>query len=104
MIAVRQTREFRAWMTDLRDRAAKPAILRRIDRLARGNPDDAKPIGEGVSEMRIHFGPGYRVYFVERGLQLVVLLCGGDKSSQGKDIEKAKALARAWIDEEDREE
>ena len=66
----------------------------RIDRLALGNPGDAEPVGEGVSEMRIHYGPGYRVYFARRGADLVVLLAGGDKDSQREDIKRAKALAR----------
>lgn len=68
-------------------------ILARIDRLALGNPGDVAPVGEGVSEMRIHYGPGYRVYFVQRGEEVVVLLCGGDKASQSADIAEAKKLA-----------
>ena len=68
--------------------------MARIQRLEDGNPGDVAPVGDGVSEMRIHFGPGYRVYFVNRGGELIVLLCGGDKSSQGRDIEAAKKLAQ----------
>jgi putative addiction module killer protein len=82
----------------LRDRQAKVRIAARIDRLASGNPGDVKPIGGGLSEMRINHGPGYRVYFMQRGSIVIVLLCGGDKSSQQRDIEQAKALAAEWKD------
>jgi len=78
----------------LADIRAEAKIAARIDRLAQGNPDDVAPVGEGVSELRIDIGPGYRVYFVARGRAVVVLLCGGDKSSQVKDIKTAKQLAR----------
>jgi putative addiction module killer protein len=78
----------------LRDRRAKARIDIRIRRLSLGNPGDIKPVGQGVSELRIDYGPGYRIYFVQRGDRLVVLLAGGEKSSQDTDIEKAKALAR----------
>ena len=71
-------------------------IAARLDRLASANPGDAQPVGEGVSELRIHYGPGYRVYFLQRGPVLIVLLCGGDKSSQEKDIAQARALAAEW--------
>lgn len=71
-------------------------IAARLDRLAAGNPGDAEPIGEGVSELRIKYGPGYRVYFLQRGPVLVILLCGGDKSTQSKDIRQAKVLAEQW--------
>ena len=94
MIEVRQTETFAAWFRRLRDRQAKARILVRIDRLALGNPGDVKPIGEGVSELRIDHGPGYRVYFVRRGEVLIVLLAGGDKRTQAKDIQTALALAR----------
>jgi putative addiction module killer protein len=77
----------------LSDSRARARIAARIDRLALGNPGDVAPVGEGVSEMRIHYGPGYRVYFVQRGAALVVLLCGGDKSTQAGDIRTAKQLA-----------
>jgi len=76
------------------DRRARAKIAARIDRLAQGNPGDVASVGEGVSELRIHFGPGYRVYFVARGRALVIPPCGGDKSSQAKDIKTAKQLAR----------
>ena len=91
---VRQTETFSRWLNGLADRRARAKIAARIDRLAQGNPGDVVSVGEGVSELRIHFGPGYRVYFVARGRALVILLCGGDKSSQAKDIKTAKQLAR----------
>jgi len=91
---VRQTETFSRWLNGLVDRRARAKIAARIDRLAQGNPGDVVSVGEGVSELRIHFGPGYRVYFVARGRTLVILLCGGDKSSQAKDIKTAKQLAR----------
>ncbi len=94
MIEIRQTPEYAAWFASLRDRIAKTRIDIRIRRLSLGNPGDAKPIGEGVSELRVDHGPGYRVYFVQRGSVLVVLLAGGDKSTQAQDIRKAKTLAR----------
>lgn len=93
MIEIRKTAVFARWMTGLRDQRARAKIAARIDRLAFGNPGDVASVGEGVSEMRIHEGAGYRVYFVRRGDTIVVLLCGGDKDTQTKDIAKAKALA-----------
>jgi putative addiction module killer protein len=80
-------------MAGLGDHVGRAKIAARIDRLALGNPGDVKPVGEGVSELRIHYGPGYRVYFARRGETLIVLLCGGDKSTQAKDIKTAKMLA-----------
>lgn len=94
MIEVRQTAEYAAWFISLRDRLAKTRIDIRIRRLSLGHAGDAKPVGEGVSELRIDHGPGYRVYFVQRGSVLIVLLAGGDKSTQAQDIRRAKALAR----------
>ncbi|HAO31419.1 MAG TPA: addiction module antitoxin RelB [Candidatus Competibacteraceae bacterium] len=94
MIEVRQTVEYAAWFSSLRDRLAKTRIDIRVRRLSLGNAGDAKPVGEGVSELRIDHGPGYRVYFVQRGSVLIVLLAGGDKSTQAQDIRKAKTLAR----------
>lgn len=94
MIEVVQTEVFQAWLERLRDRRAATRIIARIVRLAHGNPGDVKPVGEGLSEMRVDYGPGYRVYYVQRGAVLVIILCGGDKDSQPRDIEKAKALAR----------
>jgi putative addiction module killer protein len=93
MIEVRQTEVFAKWLFGLRDMRARARIQARIDRLESGNTGDAKPVGEGVSEMRIDYGPGYRVYFVRRGTELIILLAGGDKSSQSKDIRKALRLA-----------
>lgn len=93
MPEVARTNEFSDWLHGLRDIRAKAKILARIDRLALGNPGDVAPVGNGVSEMRIHFGPGYRVYFIQRGQDIVVLLCGGDKGSQASDIAAAKKLA-----------
>jgi len=93
MIEVRQTTEFADWLDDLRDLQAVVRINIRIRRLSLGNPGDVKPVGDGVSEMRIDYGPGYRVYFVQRGTAIVVLLCGGDKRGQDRDILAAKRLA-----------
>ena len=94
MIEVRQTEVYRKWFAELRDLRARARIDVRIRRLSLGNPGDMKPVGEGVSEMRIDYGPGYRVYFVQRGQTLVVLLAGGDKRTQGRDIKTALDLAR----------
>lgn len=94
MVEVRQTDEFEAWFANLRDRVARARITARIRRLSLGNPGDVRPVGAGVSEMRIDYGPGYRVYFVGRGEALVILLCGGDKKTQGRDIKAAVALAK----------
>jgi putative addiction module killer protein len=93
MIEVRKTPTFSDWVTGLRDHRARAKIAARIDRFAFGNPGDVAPVGEGVSELRIHYGPGYRVYFVKRRGTLIILLCGGDKSTQARDIKAAKALA-----------
>jgi putative addiction module killer protein len=93
MIALRKTAIFSHWMDALRDHKARAKIAARIDRLAMGNPGDVAPVGQGVSELRINYGPGYRVYFLRRGLTLMILLCGGDKGTQAKDIKTAKKLA-----------
>jgi putative addiction module killer protein len=93
MPEVRQTESFVRWLTGLRDRRARARIQARVDRLALGNPGDVKPVGSGISEMRIDYGPGYRVYFVERGTAVVILLAGGDKRTQGRDIAAARELA-----------
>ncbi len=87
---------FEQWLRSLQDRAARVRIQARIDRLIDGHLGDCKPVGDGVSEMRIFDGPGYRLYFIQQGGTVVVLLCGGDKSSQERDIERAKALAKDW--------
>jgi putative addiction module killer protein len=92
-IVVRQTDRFVRWYQRLRDLTAKIAIARRIERISTGNLGDCEPVGEGVSELRIDVGAGYRVYFVQRGKELVVLLCGGNKKSQSSDIKTAKKVA-----------
>lgn len=94
MIQIEVTGAFDKWLKSLRDLQAKERIFTRIRRLRDGNPGDVKPVGGGVSEMRIDYGPGYRLYFVQRGNTLIILLCGGDKSSQSQDIAKALALAK----------
>ena len=94
MIEVRKTDEFAEWLDSLRDIRARARILVRIERLAAGNPGDVKPVTEGVSEMRLDYGPGYRVYFIKRGKELIILLAGGDKGTQDKDIKIALRLAR----------
>ena len=93
MIEVRRTEEYDNWFSRLRDVQAKARINTRIRRVQLGNPGDVKPVGRGVSEMRINYGPGYRVYFVQRGRTLIILLSGGDKSSQQRDINTAIELA-----------
>jgi len=98
MVEIIKSDTFDRWLSNLRDSRAKARIEMRIRRLGLGNPGDVKPIGEGLSEMRIDYGPGYRVYFMERGNFLVILLCSGDKSSQQKDIAKAHEIAAAWED------
>lgn len=94
MVEIRQTTDFAAWLKNLRDNTARAKIAARIRRLSFGNPGDVRPIGAGLSELRIHHGPGYRVYFVQRGTVLIILLCGGDKRTQTRDIATAKALAQ----------
>jgi putative addiction module killer protein len=93
---IKQTETFRIWESKLRDTRARTVIAARLFRLAEGLAGDAAPVGEGVSELRIHFGPGYRIYFQRRGAVLIVLLCGGDKGSQDRDIAIAKRLAKEW--------
>jgi putative addiction module killer protein len=96
MIEIKQTETFRKWRAQLKDDRARALIASRIDRLIFGHVGDAEPVGQGISELRIHHGPGYRVYFQKRGHTIVVLLCGGDKSTQAKDIKAAKRLAEEW--------
>jgi putative addiction module killer protein len=91
---IRKTDVYAQWLDEPRDIRARARILVRIERLAAGNAGDAEPIGEGVSELRINYGPGYRVYYKQQGRELVILLAGGDKSSQSKDIKTALLLAR----------
>jgi len=94
MIQVQQTEAYAKWFSGLRDRVARARIDIRIRRLLLGNAGDAKPVGDGVSELRVDHGPGYRIYFIQRGDVVIVLLAGGDKSTQDKDIRTAKALAK----------
>jgi len=100
MIEFKQTETFRKWRTRLKDQRARGLIASRLDRLAFGNAGDVKPVENGISELRIDYGPGYRVYFLKRGKEIVILLCGGDKSTQENDIKTAKRLARDWRDED----
>ena len=100
MIEIRQTDVYAQWLDKLRDRQAKARIAIRIRRLSLGNPGDVRPVGGGVSELRIDYGPGYRVYFLKQGAALVVLLAGGDKSSRADDIRKARNLARILAKEQ----
>ena len=93
MIEVRQTQEFSAWLRRLRDANAAARIVGRIRRMEQGNPGDAKSVGKGIMEMRVDYGPGYRVYYLHRGAQIVILLCGGDKRTQAQDIKRAQTLA-----------
>ena len=95
MIEIRQTTVFADWFENLRDRQARSRVDVRIRRLSIGNPGDVEPVGEGVSELRVDYGPGYRVYFVRRGPALVILLAGGDKRTQSRDIRRAIELARS---------
>lgn len=97
MIEVRRTAIFNEWLSGLRDMQARARIAVRIERIAMGNLGDARSVGGGVGEFRFDFGPGYRVYFVRRGDVLVILLCGGDKDSQVRDIKRAKELAQEII-------
>ncbi len=94
MIEIRKTDIFVKWLVSLKDRRAKARVLARIDRLEMGYFGDVRPVGEGVSELRIFYGPGYRVYFIQRQSVLVILLSGGDKQTQQMDIAKAKKIAK----------
>jgi len=94
MIEVRKTEVFVLWLDGLRDIQARARIQARIERLVTGNPGDVEPVGAGVSELRINYGPGYRVYFKKRGRELIILLAGGDKGTQAKDIKAALRFAR----------
>lgn len=94
MVDIKKTDVYARWLDNLRDIRARARVLARVERLAAGNPGDVKSVGEGVSEMRIDYGPGYRVYFTRRGNEIVILLAGGDKSTQNADIKTAQELAR----------
>jgi putative addiction module killer protein len=96
MVELRQTETFRKWWTRLKDERARGTIFGRLDRLAYGHVGDVLPVGDGISELRIHHGPGYRIYFQKRGSTIIVLLCGGDKGTQERDIRMAKRLAQDW--------
>jgi putative addiction module killer protein len=93
MIEIRRTQVYQDFIDGLRDAVVRIKINARIFRLANGNAGDVAPVGEGISELRLHFGPGYRVYFKQRGKVLIILLCGGDKATQDRDIKRAKQLA-----------
>jgi putative addiction module killer protein len=97
MLEPKQTEQFRRWRTRLKDERARTLIASRLDRLAYGHAGDATPVGDGISELRIHYGPGYRIYFHREGNTVVILLCGGDKGSQAKDINMAKRLLAEWM-------
>ena len=99
MVEVRQTERFVQWLAGLRDLKARAKVQVRIERLIGGNPGDVKPVRAGVSELRINYGPGYRVYYLHRGTELIILLAGGDKSSQAKDIDEALLLANNLTEE-----
>lgn len=96
MVEIIKSETFGNWIDGLRDLRARAQIQARIRRLSLGNPGDVRPIGEGLSEMRLDYGPGYRVYFMQRGALLVIVLCGGDKTTQSQDIKTAKRLAAKW--------
>ena len=96
MVQIIRTEEYASWSRSLRDDRARAKIALRVDRLALGNPGDVKPVGGGVSEMRIDYGPGYRVYYGRHGDSIILLLCGGTKNGQSRDIKKAKALFETW--------
>jgi putative addiction module killer protein len=100
VVSVRRTEEFARWLRGLRDLRAKAFIQARIERVICGNPGDVRSVGLGVSELRIHYGPGYRVYFQKRGSMLILLLVGVDKSTQAKDIKSAQDLARNYKEDE----
>lgn len=97
MVEIRETELFSTWLRALRDATAKAKVAARVRRLAFGNPGDVRPVGGGISELRIQYGPGYRVYYVQRGAILIVLLCGGDKATQARDIATAKKLAKETV-------
>lgn len=98
MIEIRKTDLFAHWLDELRDIRARARVQSRIERLCAGNPGDVEPVGEGVSKLRINYGPGYRVYFKQRGNELIILLAGGDKRTQAKDIKTALRLARNLLE------
>ncbi len=96
MFEIIKSDTFERWLIGLKDRQARLRVQSRVDRLSEGNPGDVKPVGGGISELRIDFGPGYRVYFIKRGLLVIVLLAGGDKRTQQADIKRAIKIAKDW--------
>ena len=98
MFEIIQSATFANWLSSLKDTQARMRIYARLDRIAMGNFGDAQPVGGGLTELRIHYGPGYRLYCMQREMRVVVILCGGDKSSQSRDIEQAKTIAKDWRD------
>ncbi|MGI9157190.1 MAG: type II toxin-antitoxin system RelE/ParE family toxin [Marmoricola sp.] len=94
MVEVIRSETFDRWLRKLKDRRAAARVLVGVDRLAAGNPGDVKPVGGGISELRIDYGPGYRVYYLQEGDKLILLLCGGDKSTQDSDIKDAQRIAK----------
>ena len=98
MIEIVTTLEFENWFSSLKDSKGKAAIAVRLDRLELGNPGDSKSVGGGIVEMRVNFGPGYRIYFTQRGAVFILVLAGGDKSSQPRDIKRAQKIAAEWKD------
>ena len=99
---IRRTSVYKKWINDLRDSRARYRILTRIKRLEEGNLGDVKPVGDGISELRIHYGPGYRVYYKDTGNEIIILFCGGDKTTQQEDIARAKQIAASPLEEEDK--
>lgn len=99
MFELVESETFKKWRNGLKDRRARVLIAARLDRLAMGHTGDAQPVGGGISELRVHYGPGYRIYFQRRKGVLIILLCGGDKSTQPKDIETAKRLSEEWSEQ-----
>jgi putative addiction module killer protein len=100
-VKIRRTSVYKKWIKDLRDSRARYRILTRIKRLEEGNPGDVKPAGDGISEMRIDYGPGYRVDYKDTGEEIIILLCGGDKRTQQADIAEAKRIALLPLEEEE---
>ena len=96
MFEIIKSDTFERWLIGLKDRQSRLRVMSRVDRLSEGNPGDVKPVGGGISELRIDFGPGYRVYFMKRGLLVIVLLAGGDKRTQQVDIKRAIKIAKDW--------
>jgi putative addiction module killer protein len=101
---IRRSSEYKKWVKNLKDARARARVFARVKRLSEGNPGDSQPIGEGFSEMRIDYGTGYRVYYKETGNEIVILLCGGDKSTQSRDIARAKDIFKEYKSENEEEE